>query len=317
MGRTDLPSLARKAFLEGVTSLEETLEEPWAVESTSRGAFVRRGLTVASFNLLETFILERLDEIAFHLNTGNLLYAELPDQLQLKAARNAIEVANSRLKRSDQNEISQLVIDLSKTLTSLHQSPVSFSALSWAWSGSNMSVDGYASALRRFHVQKPYDRVREVAGRIGFQITDTTDGSALDLSQQLAELAKNRHGSAHNSTYAVSTMWLKTVGKKLLQFGSSFDILASIGALNLKAATADYYANSGWTTADRATFHFILERRQDFALLSEINSRRARRVSNNGDDLFRIASRSPKLNDVIVRLDQNNRLVDWTIPTIS
>lgn len=310
-----MSSEARSAFLEGISSLEKTLEESWAVEDTPRGAFVRRGLTVASFNLLETFVLERLEEIATYLNSGNLLYAELPQRLQLPSARTAIDVVSSRLRRVDDTERTRLAIELSNTLSSMHKSTVSFSPLSWVWSGSNMGIDDYKSMLRKFHVVNAFAKVRDVADRLGFQTTDPTTGTPLDFADQLNNLAQERHSSAHDSSHSVSTMWLKTVGKTLLQFGSGFDILASVGAANLRAATRGYFDDDEWTSIDRVTLHLVQERSKDFALYSSPNSK-ATKVLADGDELFRFASRKGKLNDVVARLDRNNRLENWTVPHI-
>jgi len=310
-----MSSQARSAFLEGISSLEKTLEESWAIEDTPRGAFVRRGLTVASFNLLETFILERLEEVAVYLNSGNLLYAELPQRLQLPAARTAIDVVSSRLRRVDDTERTRLAIELSNALSSMHKSTVSFSPLSWVWSGSNMGSDDYKSMLRKFHVEDAFAKVRDVAGRLGFQTSDPTTGALLDFADQLKNLAQERHSSAHDSAHTVSTMWLKTVGKTLLQFGSGFDILASVGAVNLRAATRGYFDDEGWTSIDRVALHLVKERTKDFALFTGASSK-ATKVLADGDELFRGASRNRKLNDVVVRMDRNGRLEDWTVPHI-
>ncbi|WP_311213553.1 MULTISPECIES: hypothetical protein [unclassified Arthrobacter] len=310
-----MTSNARIAFLTGVNSLEQTLEESWAVESTPRGAFVRRGLTVASFNLLETFILERLDEIAKYLNSGNLMYTELPTLMQLPSARTAIEVASAKVRRLDDAALNALSVALGEALSSSQGTRLAFSALSWVWTGSNMSSDDYRAALRKFHVADAFSKVRDVTSRIGFPAVNATSTSPLDLKSLLDELAKERHASAHNSSHSVSTMWLKTVGNTLIRFAAGFDILVSVAASNLREANAEYIADDKWTNADKMIFHLIVEREKDFAYLRDFSGR-ALKVEKDGDSLFGATTRNRKLNDVVVRVDKNRRIENWIIPSV-
>lgn len=311
-----MTSAARANFIQGIASLDETLEESWTTESTARGAFVRRGLTVASFNLLETFLMERLDELAKYLNGGNILYSELPPKMQLPAAKAAIEVAANRVRRIENAELRDLVLDLSQSLTSPNSSQVSFSVLSFLWKGSNMSDEDYKSILSKFHVADPYAKVRELTGRLGFPARSATTNEPLMLREDLKQLATERHRSAHESSHSVSTMWLKTVSSTLLRFGVGFDVLASIGAANLRSVNRAYVEDEAWNRAERVDLKIVVDRGKDYAVVSELGSR-AKNVSADGDELFRKVSRGGGTNLVVARFDSTPRLMDWAIPNVS
>lgn len=310
-----MSSPARANFIQGIASLDETLEESWTTESTPRGAFVRRGLTVASFNLLETFLIERLDEIAKYLNGGNILYSELPPKLQLPAARSAIEVAANRVRRIESAELRDLVLDLSSSLTSPTGSQVYFSSLSFLWKGSNMGDDDYRSILSKFHVTDPYAKVRELTGRLGFPVLSATTNDPLVLRDELKQLATERHRSAHESSHSVSTMWLKTVSGTLLRFGVGFDVLASIGAENLRSVNRAYVEDEAWNEAAKIDLKVVVDRGRDFAVVSDFGGR-AKKVGSDGDELFRKVSRGGGANLVVARLDAAKRLTDWAIPNV-
>lgn len=311
-----MSSSARANFIQGIASLDQTLEESWTTESTPRGAFVRRGLTVASFNLLETFLMERLDEIARYLNGGNILYSELPPKLQLPAAKSAIEVAANRVRRIESAELRDLVLDLSSSLTSPIGDRVSFSSLSFLWKGSNMNDEDYKSILSKFHVSDPYVKVRELTGRLGFPERSATTNDPLMLREDLKQLATERHRSAHESSHSVSTMWLKTVSSTLLRFGVGFDVLASIGAENLRSVNRAYVEDEAWNESARIDLKIVLDRGRDFAVVSEFGSR-AKNVGADGDELFRKVSRGGGPNLVVARFDRTKRLADWVIPNVS
>ncbi|WP_275776307.1 hypothetical protein [Paenarthrobacter sp. Y-19] len=178
-----------------------------------------------------------------------------------------------------------------------------------------MSADDYRSTLRKFHVTDAFSKVRELTSQLGFRATDATTGQPLDLRAQLENLAKERHASAHDSSHSVSTMWLKTVGNLLIRFGLGFDILASVGAANLRAGTPDYLANDEWMTAQRVSVHLVVERKSGFAHVREIGGR-ASKVLPDGDDLFRLANRNRAISEIVARLDRNERVTDWTIPSV-
>ncbi len=59
-----MASKARDRFLEGLAAFRLAVDEESVRRADPQGDFLRRGVTVAGFNLLETFIENRLEECA-------------------------------------------------------------------------------------------------------------------------------------------------------------------------------------------------------------------------------------------------------------
>src|ERR1700729_3202337 len=94
-----MPGSARSQFLAGLRALRQSLDNPLVSASDDVGAFLRRGLTIVSYNLLESFMSARLEELAKHINSGYTHFIDLPDRLQRAATLDVLRFANSRMQR--------------------------------------------------------------------------------------------------------------------------------------------------------------------------------------------------------------------------
>lgn len=274
-------------------------------------------MTVAAYNLLETFVDDRLGELAGHVNTGHVQFLDLPDRLQKRAIRNTLAVADARFGRG-----SIELADLRTTAESLGRSlgavsrTLELSGMTWAWKGSNMASGDLSVALNLFHVQKPWESMLKIANRLNFATTDAITGNPVNLSADLDGLAAERHKCAHVASHGVTTIWLRALPVRILRVAASFDVLASCAASKLRAGDIDFFGDANWLTTRRIKIRSVRERSRDFAEYVEGRTA-AHRVGPDGDTLFAAACGRAQDLEACARFDSAGQLITWTVPRVS
>lgn len=300
---------ARRAFVQNLTALRKSLDSPLVSSGDSVGSFLRRGLTIVSYNLLEAFIADRLAEIADYVNGGVVHFGDLPDRLQRAASFDVLRVANSRIQRG--------VLDLTSMLAftaSLGQSlaassgPLKLSSLTWQWAGSNMTADDVHRAMRLFHVESPWGTIEELSKRMGVLIPDP--------KETLKGLLRERNRSAHESTYEVSNLWIRAVPHQLQVIGMGADIAMSVAAHQMHIGANDFLQNDNWMSSDRLKLRFVQERSKQWAETLE-GSSRAAHVNADKETLIKTAINSARgSQQVVVVKDRTLQLIDWIYPEL-
>lgn len=300
---------ARRSFLADLTSLRQSLESPLVSGGDAVGRFLRRGLTIVSYNILEAFISERLEEIAQYVNGGIVHFGDLPDKLQRAATFDVLRFANSRLQRGslDLESLLTFAADVGHSLVA-SSGALKLSALTWQWAGSNMTADDVHRAMRLFHVKTPWVTIENISQRIGVPISDPKG--------VLVTLLRERNKCAHESAYEVSNLWIRAVPHHLQVIGMGVDISVTVAAHELHIGTPDFLSNENWMSSDRVKFRFVQERTGNWAEILE-NRTRALHVSTDKDSLIKRAVGSSRggREPVIIR-DRTLQLVDWIYPEL-
>ena len=310
-----MTSLAREAFLSGLAAFQESLDEPRVLGKDDVGLFLRKGLTVAAYNLLETFVSSRLDELAGHVNGGVSQFLDLPEKLQRRAIVNSIQVGKSQISRAgiDLRELRTFSESLGKSLSAVNAS-LKISSLTWKWQGSNMGVDDYHAALRYFHVKNPWESVRLLAARLSFPTVDYL-GDPIDQKQDLKELLMERHRSAHEPSTSVTALWLRTVPERILKYAVTFDLLASVAANLLRVGDSQMLSNEEYVDSKLISVRFVKARAKGFAEMLEGNTR-ASRVGDSLPTLLAAASTRCTQQQVLIEQSITGMTVTWSIPSV-
>ncbi|MHB8641639.1 MAG: hypothetical protein ACYDA3_01950 [Gaiellaceae bacterium] len=283
-------------------------DERAVMRGDAAGGFLRRGLTVAGFNLLETFVSQRLNEFAAFLNAGHVQFLDLPEKLQRHSIVNTVRVANSRLRRpeDDLNLLRGFSREVGESLAAVGTS-LQLSAMTWLWEGSNMAPANYHDTLRRFHVYQPWQTGGELATRLGIVQPD--------LERALRDLAQERHKSAHEALYGVTPLWLRSIPNRILTLAAVFDILASVACVQLRAGDPAFMQDDEWLTSARIRLRFVRERTRGAAEILEGRTR-ASRVSDDAARLFGEAVGRAAQGEVVVRQDMQEQVATWDVPPI-
>jgi hypothetical protein len=273
------------------------------------GSFLRRGLTIVSYNLLEAFIANRLNEIAEYVNSGVAHFGDLPTKLQKAASFDVLRFANSRVQRAGWDLVSSLAFttDIGASLAA-SSGPLKLSSLTWQWLGSNMTAEDAHRALRLFHVQSPWISIEGLASRVGTTMPDP--------KATLVGLLRERNNCAHESSCQVSNLWIRAVPNQLLILGMGIDISVSVAAHELHVGNREFLEDENWMRPDRIRFRFVQERGKEWAETPEGNIRAAH-VNTDKETLLKgaINAARGKYQVVIVR-DRTMQVVDWIYPEL-
>lgn len=290
-------------------SLRQSLDSPLVSAGDAVGSFLRRGLTIASYNLLEAFVAERAEELAKHINSGVAHFGDLPDPLQKAATADVLRVANSRLQRGgwDLASTTAFTTEVGNSLAA-SSGPLRLSSLTWQWPGSNMNAEDIRKSLRLFHVESPWSTIEKLTQRAGLAIPspDTV----------LVGLLRERNYSAHESTYQVSNLWIRAVPHQLQVIGMGIDIAISVAAHEMHVGRREFFDDINWMSPGRIRFRFVDQRGSKWAEILEGNSK-ATHVSADKDALLRDTINSARgRHQVVVVRDRNRQIMDWVYPEL-
>lgn len=303
-----MASSARDAFLTGLDALKGAVDLEPVRNADNTGDFIRRGLTVASFNLLESFIASRLEEVATFLNAGHAQFLDLPERLQRQSILNTVRVANGRLRRyrGDLNGLRSFARHLGASLTAVDRN-LHLSEMTWLWEGSNLAMEDYANILRLFHVPEPWLTAKTIAERVGF--------GSLDLKAALEDLVRERHLCAHEALHGVTSIWLRTVPERLLVLASALDVLVSVAAVQMRTGQSAFLSDEKWLAEVKVQLRFVRERAAGAGEYLEGRTR-ANHVAVDVDALMAAAAGRCGDSEAIIRTSIAGTLVDWAVPAL-
>lgn len=310
-----MSSTARDQFLANHRAFADAVDESIVLASDAKGDFLRRGLAVAAFSLLETFIEDRLAELVSHINGGATQFINLPQRVQKQAIVNTVEVFRGRIRRlsSDMTLLRAMSRSVGSSLTAVGRS-MALSPYVWLWNGSNMRPNDFHDALRLFHVQDPWRNCLTLTGRLQFPVVQAS--GPIDLRQELALLLQERNRCAHEAGYGVTPIWIRALPNLILRYAIAFDSFASVAADAIRKGNTAYLADENYLASTRVSLRFVKERRSgDYAEIME-GRVRAARVHKDPEDVFRVALGKCGGSEVLVQLTAAGQVVKWAIPVV-
>ncbi|NJC11908.1 hypothetical protein F4558_001734 [Micromonospora profundi] len=305
-----MTSKARESFLTGIEALRTSIDTPLVSGGDTVGSFLRRGLTIVAYNLLEAFMVERLEETATHVNAGIGHFSDLPERLKKAATQDLLKVANAQLQWST-DDLSSLVSytrELGECLAA-SSGALRLSPLMWQWSGSNMSADDYHKTLRLFHVKDPWDTIKHLAGRIGVSMPDAR--------ATMVALSRERNNCAHRSSYSVSNLFIRAIPNQILTLGLGADMSVSVAAHQIRQADPQFHNDEKWFHPGRITFRFVQQRSGTWAEVVEGRTRAVRLTSDQNAAIRAALGAAYGKSQLVVVQDGARRILDWAYPEFS
>lgn len=303
-----MTSNARAALTRGVEGLRSASLSQVVRASDPAGDILRRGVAISAYNLLETFIEGRLEELTDHINLTHLHFADLSDRLQQLATRNLLNVASARAKRMPKQDVRAFVERLGQSLAAVHGG-INLSSLTWVWTGSNMGADDYINILKALHVRETMQAVNDLAHRFGFT-------NVIDPKAELHEFGQQRHRAAHNSAHQITNLWIPSAIDQLVKFSITFDAFASVGAGALRRGDSAFLADDNWTAGNLGVRRIVERPSGVWAEHTEAGTARAVKVDRDLHALTLAAAGRCSNRDILVVSDQSGQIIDWSIPAV-
>jgi len=171
-----------------------------------------------------------------------------------------------------------------------------------------MTADDFRKMLRLFHVEAPWKTLETLIGRTGAVMPDP--------ETTLVGLLRERNNCAHQSSYEVSNLWIRSVPHQLQTIGMGADIAISVAAHEMHVGQVEFFGDENWMSPVRIHFRFAQERSRDWAEILEGNSK-ASHVNPDKDTLLRTAIGAARGRyQVVVVKDRTLQPVDWIYPEL-
>lgn len=307
-----MSSLARREFIESLDALEGACDAANVRAQDATGRFLRKGLVVAAYNMFEGFLADRWSELAAFANTGHTQFGDLPESMQQKILERTVQGARAEFQRSTMTlqEKKDFSSRVGSSLMAV-SSGLQLSDLVAKWQGSNVSSDEIAQILKIFRVESPWQSLRDMTSKFGYPALSGT-GGVLDLESEFRELTRTRNEAAHVMGFNITSLQLRTVPTLISRVGFGVDVLLSAAVCKLQSGDQKYLRQSESVKVLSLDTFRVVERQRDYALFHQSHTR-ARRTDADGDALFNSACAAATLGQVVVRLNRQDQVRDWSV----
>jgi hypothetical protein len=307
-------SAARQRFLGDVAGIRGALAlDPLA--TGSGGAVdppaiivLRRGILIAAFIALETFIRARCVEVVSQLGNWSGSYDDFPAKFRdaaLFGAVSNLQKYAQMLKRQGEDYNGEIASEIS--LLGQTGGPVyNFSRhIAGDYTG-NVSVSSVKEMMAAFGVKDCWNEFRQIAAAIGYGVPS--------IEELLKSLATRRHRSAHVAGYAPTTNDTQHLADQLIALGACIDLALTSSTRRALAHWTEWRDDDVKWRANVRLF-MVDEESGKFRLLAAGQSR-ALKVKPTIEDIRNaIPAAQPGQTLLIAQRDSRKVPISWWLGT--
>lgn len=302
-------SASRTNFLERVRILSNALSEgilidqpPSSIEHNERARFLRNGLAIIAFNILEDYIKYRVDEFFSILSSTTVPFNHLPEKVQdiaLLHSLKGIHTLALRKKKATEDYKGFIQTEVNKSASTLG-SPYSMSSFGFGWDKSNLDYDDIADILKSFQVEGNSAAIGQLTSLIGCPILVPKDF--------FNNAASRRHTAAHNPNATSSLIDLQDYIVSVKAFALSIDLLICTAIKKIENGTMTIATKIRYNDVKIRYVHKI---GSDFSERSQNNSSVLKVHSSESDAITSIQGRRNYQGEMIVILDVPSKVYNW------
>ncbi|MBO9564432.1 MAG: hypothetical protein J7621_16730 [Niastella sp.] len=304
-------STARSFYIQRLGILKHTLAEsivqdrpPTDVQHNERARFLRNGLAIISFNILEDFFKSRIAEVLQHIVTSPVGFNRLPAKLQEAALLHSlvgIDKVAKRMKSSgaDWRTFVQTQTQLLSSSTGI---PYGLSGYGMGFQKSNLDANDVPEFMGNFHIDGGWASIEHVTTLVGCTV--------VAARQVFFNAANRRHAAAHDPNSHIPFTDVEDFITHAKAIALAFDLLISQAAHNLKNSFAPYIAGTKITPGD-LRLRFI---RKIGAHYNEMNVGNSTVIKRCADEATAVASLRARRNysgEMIVVVDYPSKAENW------
>ena len=309
-------SVARSAFVERFATYAATLAEEFVQDGAlhesarnEKARLLRNGLAVVGFSYLEDFLRGRCAEVLASIGSAGVAFAELPDKVKTAATVGLLKAIQARV-HLEPDEMAKIAFaqEQARFLASTAAAPYQLSEFTFGYKGSNVSSDEVADALRAFRTQAPWIAIASLASKVGL--------GSLSLEGAFENAAKRRHRAAHVAGAITPHGDLLAYINEAKAIAFGFDVLLSIGLVNIRRRSATYLAGGTLQASDARLVHLFFDKGRFKEKV--YGASRSRATASSLAELEVAASRRAHADgEVLAYLNSAGQLENWIIPAAS
>lgn len=253
---------ARLNLWETHGAIKAATQNELATKRTELGRLFRKGLTVAAFNALEGFILERWEEVTHSLESNRektLTFANLSPQKKEDLLKHHMALLISKIPRFD-DRLKEFIAT-SEVLNP--QTNTLFPKSTFMPEGSNISTKSLNTSFSLYGISNPWEQMNTL-------LTFTfTNANQVEIKKRFESFFDMRNQCAHNSTTLADVSLFRSVPSFLISLSYGFDILISLFGRHLLNANSisdlddkrieNLIAQSSWIRANIEPSSGIIE----------------------------------------------------------
>lgn len=283
-------------------------------------SLVCKGLMVASFNALESFVENRWVEL---LNKGHSNYPafqDLPEETQRKMLRNVVDVLGSyHFDRGQLAVFKNQLIDVGHFFANVNTGSGFVHPFVGRWKGSNITVEELAKGLSCLHVSHPWRAMQTIYDVV---LKPPSTSVEVNLMKDFKDTVENRHTAAHDMYTVITRLALSEVPGLLRNVAFCFDILASSAVYLMRNADPSYLSEPSYVTPSLVCKYWEIKKRQNDAAAYDrkdpfstkvraAGSVKAKKVEADVQDLLPWVRRRRQGLEFIVQLSSTGMLLNW------
>ncbi|KAA2240318.1 hypothetical protein F0L74_29600 [Chitinophaga agrisoli] len=293
--------------------LQHTLTDPIIIDGPAanvvhneRARFLRNGLAIISFNILEDFFKQRIGEVLQHVATSPVQFQRLPVKIQeatLLSSLAGIQKIADRMRKNGEDWRTFIQTEANK-LSSSAAMPYLLSSYGMGYKNSNLSEEEIASFLGAFQVEGAWQGIEQVTNLIGC--------SVISAKTQFVNAANRRHAAAHDPNVQTPLTDIKDFANCVKSIALGFDFLISQAAHYLKNNHLPYINATAKIRPTDLHIRFIRKIRSTSYQEMDKNNRSVIKIHT--DEATAVASLRSRRNytkDMIVVVDYPSYVESW------
>ncbi|WP_156176239.1 HEPN domain-containing protein [Hymenobacter terrenus] len=277
-------SSARQALYESISAFSYALESNDITSKdpivdrkhNERARFLRNGLAVSGFAMVEEFVKERTGEILEKIGNGLTPFEELPEGLKTAAIEGVIDAMRFQSNFIDKAHVSAFYQHHSQLIASTMSNPFKISKIAFANSYTNLSSKEIEDVLVAFRIESPWNSLSGIVTRLGLGI--------LAPKQAFENATKRRHTAAHRINTNTEYSELKAYKNESISFCLAYDLLVS-KALKLISIKDQDYLKKKKLAGNQVQLRYLRQGSDSKWRELKENNSRALKVSIDFEDL--------------------------------
>lgn len=304
---------AKDKLLERLSTLEETISLPVLlnqqaanVQHNRAATFLRKGIGIVAFNILEDYIKERTAEMFTFIPSSLVGFSNLPSEFQEAATIGALKalvgkVASEKKNRGDW--LSLIQTEASNINSTGLVNNYTISNLSLMSLNSNIHSDDIPKALKCLNIDGGWNTLQRISSEIY--------GGIPSLNQSYSNISGRRHQAAHVANFDYEYGWLESAISEIRAIAASFDLAISFRCKEIQSSPAQPIQKND--LSGKFKYRFLI-RDQISEVHSEkltISSRTIKNWSDYQTALQNLTPRCRSRKEYLIVLNSQNRIIDW------